>query len=198
MPQTDLPTFSVPRYPALLMAQETTPPAARHGANALVALLLLLGAGFVASRATSHPERFESAVATIAVEHAKPASVDITLGYRANGTLIDLRVRAEEAVLLSVPDTWQLRETRGVPLASITQMDPADGFRKIRMPTGTASFIAPQAVGRLTVHNPTAQPLRARVVSLNLTMGEQDEDEAIVVKDPVTLPFSDSPSDLPE
>ncbi len=178
------------------MAQDASvPPAAAHAASALVAIVLIAGAAAFAARGAGQTApAMEPASAAIALEHAKPAGLDAALGAKGNGTLIDLSVRAEEAVILSVPESWQLHETRGVPLTSVVKLDAEGGYQRLRMPAGGASFIAPQPINRLEIHNPTAQPLRARVKSVDLTTGAEREDESIIMRDPVTLPLPDPPA----
>lgn len=125
----------------------------------------------------------------IVVEHADNAS--LTLIRTPNGQgLADIRNDGTGPVAVSIPEEWKRDEVHGAPLASITTGDASLGFRRWVIPRGaTVSFKIEEPWGNAIVRNISKDPLRLRVIGLNLQQNTSESDTFLVTDTPLSLSF---------
>lgn len=111
----------------------------------------------------------------IGVEHRGSAAVAITHSVGGRTHLVDIGNEGQGEIHVSLPDTWTRGEVRGTPLASLVADAPSFGFRRWTIPPGaTVTYRTPHDWRAVTIHNPTAELLRLKITTVDLTRDEAD------------------------
>ncbi len=129
----------------------------------------------------------------IAVEHASPASITLTVASHKGGSIIELHHPGSETIHVSLPQNWDRTEVRGVPLKSVTREDPALGFVRWTLPGGaTMALQSPQIFDAVTIHNPSNIPLTVKTITVDIALGRSEQDAVIVGDAPATIRLDSS------
>ncbi len=158
-----------------------------HARIAGITLVLLVLWGVTAVRAGDKAHDLGSI--DIVVEHADSAAVTLIRTPKGQG-LADIRNDGEGPIAVSIPEEWERDEVRGAPLASITVGDASLGFRRWVIPSGTmVSFRIKETWNASTIRNASKEPLRLRVITLDLEEETSDSDTFLITDTPLSLSF---------
>ena len=150
--------------------------------SALGALVLL---GIISWRETLQ----QSPAVLIAIEHHQPLAVTLSISARGGIRLIDLSHDGTEHMFVSVPETWERSEVRGVPLSAVTSESPAMGFVRWTLPPkATVRFRARADFRKTTIHNPSKVPLTLRWTAVDLATNRAVHDVTLIKDAPATIP----------
>lgn len=151
-----------------------------HGAALLgFTLLILLPLLILGARQPGDA----GAATTIALEHAAPVTLFLTVKRAREGILFEMG-GASDAVHVSVPLSWQRREVWGVPVASVTAEGEGFGFARWRLPPkGSMAFFAPLSPSSLVLHNPADSHLTLKLTLLDLEKNRTDTRTILVEKE---------------
>lgn len=149
-----------------------------HGAALLGSLLLVLVPFLLGGK-----QNGDRVPATIALEHASPITLSLTVQRARGGSIIEVG-DASDAVYVSVPLSWLRREVRGVPVASVTTEGEGFGFARFRLPPkGSMAFFAPLSPSSLILHNPADSHLTLKLTLLDLEENRTDTRTILIEKE---------------
>lgn len=163
------------------------PMSSLHARIAGITLILLVLWGITSLRAGDRANDLGSV--EIVVEHADSASLTL-IRTRDGLGLTDIRNDGQGPIAVSIPEEWERDEVRGAPLASITVGDASLGFRRWVIPRGaTVSFRVRETWNASVVRNASKDPLRLRVITVNLEEETTDSDTFLITDTPLSLSF---------
>ncbi|MBI1934569.1 hypothetical protein HYS30_02780 [Candidatus Peregrinibacteria bacterium] len=120
---------------------------------------------------------------TIAVEHALPATLSLTVKKAPDSSLFEMG-DASDAVYVSVPAAWKRREVWGIPIASVTAEGEGFGFARWRLPPkGHMTFFAPLSPPSLLLHNPSSSHLTLKLTLLDIERHTTDTRTILIDKE---------------
>lgn len=158
-----------------------------HARIAGITLVLLVLWGITSMRANDRANDLGSV--DIVVEHADSAALTLIRTPDGQG-LGDIRNDGEGPIAVSIPEEWERDEVRGTPLASVTASDASLGFRRWVIPRGaTVSFRIYETWNASTIRNVSKDPLRLRVITVNLEHETSDSDTYLITDTPLSLSF---------
>lgn len=118
---------------------------------------------------------------SMAIEHGQVASIAITRGERNGTAIIEFRNDGEHTVLLSLPDNWKRREVRGARLEDFGPTQTGLGYIRWTLPAkATISMAASVAPRHLTLHHPTASPLKVELQRIDLERDSVDRNVLLI------------------
>ncbi len=158
-----------------------------HARIAGITLVLLVLWGITSMRANDRANDLGSI--EIVVEHADSAALTLIRTPSGRG-LADIRNDGEGPIAVSIPEEWERDEVRGAPLASITVGDASLGFRRWMIPSNaTVSFRIDDTWNASLIRNVSKEPLRLRVITVNLEHETTDSDTFLIMDTPLSLSF---------
>lgn len=160
-----------------------------HTKTALLALTLLIAWGAYQLGQTRGVQDAKTD-AEIAVDHAAPAAISITHSINGSAHLVDVTNDSAQSIGISLPETWERDEVRNVPLAQITASDASLGFRRWQLPpNASVTYETSNQLGDVTVRNPSAIPLRIKVITIDMQKNTSDTQSYLIQTDPLSLTF---------
>lgn len=158
-----------------------------HARIAGITLILLALWGVTSIRAGDRASDLGSI--EIVVEHADSASLTLIRTHDGLG-LTDIRNDGQGPIAVSIPEEWERDEVRGAPLASITVGDASLGFRRWVIPrSAMVSFRVSETWSTSIIRNASKEPLRLRVITVNLEEDTTDSDTFLITDTPLSLSF---------
>lgn len=137
------------------------------GLTLLTVLLWAVTESRILQRASISPIQAE-----IAVEHTGRARMTLHVSEGASVQVMEFINSSDEALKISMPETWRRTEVRGVPLAEVTGEDAALGFRRWTLPPGsTVQFDTTEPWQTLLVHHPASAVLNLRLTRVDVKTG---------------------------
>ncbi len=125
----------------------------------------------------------------IGVEHLESASLILTHSMGMPPLFVDVQNDGQGDVLVSLPDTWQRKEVRNVPLASVFADEPMLGFRRWHLPAGgTVSFVSTDAWVGMMIHNSSTTPLKLRAVAVDVANETRSSESYLLSDEPMFIP----------
>jgi hypothetical protein len=124
----------------------------------------------------------------IAAEHEGPASLILDVSTRSGRAIVEAGNDGSGPLLLSVPETWRRREVRGATLDEVAPAETGLGFVRYVIPTGaTLSLSADTSATHMTLHHPSADPLKIRLTRVDLDRDTVTRDVVLVQGQQVEL-----------
>ncbi len=137
----------------------------------------------------THSKTFQDGpLAELGIEHDVPAGLTLEMGSLQGHSVIDITMESERDVYLSVPDSWERREVRNVPLESVVSDPPSLNFVRWKVPgTATISFYAPSTPSQILLHNVSDPPLKVSLARVNLDTGKVERNVILLQKSSIEL-----------
>jgi hypothetical protein len=157
-----------------------------HGKTLLGSMVLL---AFSAALLLHVEGTHEASVVDLTVEHTTVFGLTLSLGNNETTHFIEMGNEGSSEIQVSVPEAWQRKEVRNVPLKSVVADAPGLGFVRWHLPAGAyVSYRTKEGWTSLVVHNPSAIPFKIRLTSIDLKKGTSDTNVILLKDKPVTLP----------
>lgn len=158
-----------------------------HGKFAAIAFLLLC---LIATPiALLRQGADQSKTAEIGVEHAGRGSITITRTNGAPLQLIDIANEGNAPMYVSVPQEWRRGEVRRAPLTAVVSSEEALGFRRWSIPAhAEVSFQTAEPWDALLFHHAGKDPLRVKLVTVDLVRDKRTEDVYLVQEATLRIP----------
>ncbi|MDO8649389.1 MAG: hypothetical protein Q7R81_06435 [Candidatus Peregrinibacteria bacterium] len=156
---------------------------------ASTATVLLILAICAATILLFRPAQTAGGTVELGVEHTSSLSLNLSISAdEGQGGIAELSHDSQDAVAISTPDTWHIRQVRHATLDDI-QSDPASfGFTRHRLPSGAiVSFRIPQAPLHLVIHNPSMIPLKVHLKRIHVKSGNILDDVILIQQEKTTL-----------
>lgn len=123
------------------------------------------------------------------IEHTKPLALRIEYTSKSGAALVNIaHENGEETAYISIPETWERREVRGVHINDVPPEEPSFGFIKWPLPAGSSvQFWVPVAPKNVVVHNPSGASLKIAVLQFDFLRNTVEQNILLIQKDTTTL-----------
>ena len=147
-----------------------------HGILALATLAVCISIGALANqqfRANIQASQEDATTADIALEHALPAELELSMSTREHQAVVEIALHGKEDMHLTVPSDWERTEVKHVALSDIVSEPAMFGFTRFRIPAGArVTYKVLNAPEHVLLHNPSKQPLKVTYTLVHLDTDE--------------------------
>ncbi len=155
-----------------------------HGKTLLATLILVLFFGAVVWSG----EEDAGGTIDLTIEHSAPFSLTLSIGKRGEQRLLEVGNEGNQTIAVTLPESWERREVRNVPLASVVSHAPALGYAQWQLPPGAlVSYRTMQPWQTIVLHNPSAIPLTIRLKKIDIATGKTDQDVILMKDKPLVI-----------
>jgi hypothetical protein len=156
-----------------------------HGKTFLASLILVLCGGALVWQAQN---RTTGSAIDLTVEHDAPFGLTLSLSTQGETRFVEIGNESADTVHVSLPEAWERREVRNVPLLSIASSEPSHGSIRWTLPAGAfVSYRSETPWSQLVVRNPSKIPFKINLAIINLETLETERDIILVKDKPVVI-----------
>jgi hypothetical protein len=160
--------------------------ASLHGKTLVASLVILLFAGALIRQAA---DRAEGDAADLIVEHTASFGLGVSVSTAGDTRFAEITNGGTETIHVSLPEHWERREVRNVPLFDILSSVTSSGSVRWSLPVRAAvSYRTDIPWSHIVVRNPSKIPFKIDLAIVNLETQETERDVILVKDKPVIIP----------